>query len=88
MRIDPSHIPVSTYRLQLSRDFTFSQAANLADYLNSLGITDCYVSPFLTAKPGSVHGYDVTNHGTLNPEIGSREDFCFGLCLTARQSLA
>jgi (1->4)-alpha-D-glucan 1-alpha-D-glucosylmutase len=75
VRSDPSHIPVSTYRLQLSGDFTFSQAAELADYLHELGIGDCYVSPFLTAKPGSVHGYDVTNHGTLNPEIGSREDF-------------
>jgi (1->4)-alpha-D-glucan 1-alpha-D-glucosylmutase len=49
--------------------------AELADYLNELGISDCYVSPFLMAKPGSVHGYDVTNHGRLNPEIGSREDF-------------
>ena len=75
MRSDPSHIPTSTYRLQLNRDFTFSQAAELADYLNKLGIGDCYVSPFLMAKPGSFHGYDVTNHSKLNPEVGSRDDF-------------
>jgi (1->4)-alpha-D-glucan 1-alpha-D-glucosylmutase len=27
------------------------------------------------ARPGSTHGYDVTDHSTLNPEIGSDEDF-------------
>ncbi len=72
---EPVHVPVSTYRLQLNRDFTFSQAAKLTEYLAELGIDDCYLSPILMASPGSLHGYDVTNHASLNPEIGSMEDF-------------
>jgi (1->4)-alpha-D-glucan 1-alpha-D-glucosylmutase len=44
-------------------------------YLHDLGITDCYTSPFLMAHPGSMHGYDVTDHTRFNPEIGSEEQF-------------
>jgi (1->4)-alpha-D-glucan 1-alpha-D-glucosylmutase len=32
------------------------------------------VSPFLKARPGSLHGYDVIDHQQLNPEIGTRDD--------------
>ena len=32
------------------------------DYLAELGVTECYASPLLTAKPGSTHGYDVFDH--------------------------
>ncbi len=74
-RIDPSHIPSSTYRLQLNSSFTFENAAEIVDYLDRLGIGDCYLSPVYRASPGSVHGYDVTDHGFLNPEIGTAEDF-------------
>ena len=74
-RHEPAHIPVSTYRLQLNRDFTFSQAGDLVDYLFELGIGDCYLSPIFMAVPGSLHGYDVTSHSRLNPEIGSLDDF-------------
>jgi len=35
--------------------------------------TDCYASPLALARLGSAHGYDVTNHGVLNPEIGNEE---------------
>ena len=73
-RDDPSHIPSSTYRLQLNRQFTFLQAAEVVDYLYSLGIDDCYLSPFLMAAPGSLHGYDVTSPARLNPEIGTRDE--------------
>ena len=71
--VEPAHIPSSTYRLQLNRDFTFEQAAGIVDYLHALGIGDCYLSPFFMAAPGSVHGYDVTNPSRLNPEIGDEE---------------
>ena len=74
-RIAPAHVPVSTYRVQLNHNFTFAQATELAPYLESLGITCLYTSPFLMARPGSLHGYDITRHTELNPEIGSREDF-------------
>jgi len=71
---NPVHLPSSTYRLQLNRHFTFSQAVELVDYLWALGIGDCYLSPFLMAAPGSLHGYDVTNPTRINPEVGTRED--------------
>ena len=38
------------------------------EYLHDLGITDCYASPFLMARPGSLHGYDVTDHTRFSPE--------------------
>lgn len=66
---------MSTYRLQFNRYFTFRDAAKLVPYLHELGITDCYVSPYLKARPGSLHGYDITDYNMLNPEIGSREDY-------------
>jgi (1->4)-alpha-D-glucan 1-alpha-D-glucosylmutase len=70
-----SHIPFATYRLQLNRDFTFSQATAIVPYLSALGISHCYVSPLLKARAGSMHGYDIVDHNSLNPEIGSPEDF-------------
>ena len=74
-RIAPAHVPASTYRLQLNLHFTFSQATEIIDYLDELGVTDLYASPFLMARPGSLHGYDITRHDRLNPEIGTRDEF-------------
>lgn len=68
-------IPGSSYRLQFNREFTFSDAAALVPYLARLGITHVYASPYLTARPGSHHGYDIIDHNALNPEIGSPGDF-------------
>jgi (1->4)-alpha-D-glucan 1-alpha-D-glucosylmutase len=67
--------PIATYRLQFNREFTFQQAAELVHYLASLGISHCYASPYLRARPGSLHGYDIVDHNSLNPEIGSVEDY-------------
>ena len=72
---EPQYVPCSTYRLQLNRLLTFRQAASLLDYLQDLGISDCYTSPFLMARTGSMHGYDVTDPTRLNPEIGDEQDF-------------
>src|SRR5258706_257494 len=55
--------------------FTFQQAKTLVSYLDALGIGQCYASPILAARPGSVHGYDIIDHNSLNPEIGSEADF-------------
>jgi (1->4)-alpha-D-glucan 1-alpha-D-glucosylmutase len=68
-------IPLSTYRLQLSKDFGFDAAAALVPYLNELGITHLYASPFLRARSGSTHGYDIVDHAALNPEFGGDEAF-------------
>ncbi len=68
-------LPESTYRLQFNSRFTFNQARDLIPYLHDLGVTDCYASPYLMARPGSLHGYDISDHSRLNPEIGSEEDY-------------
>ena len=68
-------IPRATYRLQLHRGYTFADATALVPYLAELGISHCYCSPYLKARPGSPHGYDIIDHGAFNPEIGTREDF-------------
>ncbi|MBC7931457.1 MAG: malto-oligosyltrehalose synthase, partial [Rubrivivax sp.] len=70
-----ARIPVSTYRLQFNRDFTFGQARALVEYLSELGITDCYSSPVLKARAGSPHGYDIVDHSQINPELGGEAEF-------------
>jgi (1->4)-alpha-D-glucan 1-alpha-D-glucosylmutase len=65
-----ARIPVSTYRLQFNREFTFAEARALADYFRELGVTDYYSSPVLKARPGSTHGYDIVDHTQVNPEAG------------------
>jgi (1->4)-alpha-D-glucan 1-alpha-D-glucosylmutase len=71
----PEGPPRATYRLQLNKDFTFRDAAALAPYLAELGISHVYASPFLQARPGSTHGYDITNHNRINDEIGGEAEF-------------
>jgi (1->4)-alpha-D-glucan 1-alpha-D-glucosylmutase len=66
-------IPSSTYRLQLHKDFTFDDAAGIADYLRALGVSHVYCSPYLQAAPGSMHGYDVVSHQRVNEELGGAE---------------
>src|SRR5271165_7376797 len=69
---DPSQIsvPRATYRLQFREGFGFAEAAALAPYLARLGISHVYASPYLMARPGSTHGYDIVDHRQLNPELG------------------
>ncbi len=71
----PAAVPLATYRVQLSKQFGFDEAAQLVPYLKSLGISHLYASPFLKARPGSTHGYDITDHNALNPEFGGDEGF-------------
>jgi (1->4)-alpha-D-glucan 1-alpha-D-glucosylmutase len=68
-------IPTCTYRLQFNRWFTFSQAREIVPYLDALGVSDVYASPYFQASPDSLHGYDITDHNKLNPAIGSRADY-------------
>ncbi|GAC1448624.1 MAG: malto-oligosyltrehalose synthase [Isosphaeraceae bacterium] len=60
----------NTYRLQLHRGFRFEDVDSIVDYLQELGISDCYFSPYLAAREGSTHGYDVIDHTRINPEVG------------------
>jgi (1->4)-alpha-D-glucan 1-alpha-D-glucosylmutase len=68
-------LPASTYRLQFHAGFTFRAAGSLVAYLQDLGVSDCYASPYLKARAGSKHGYDISDHQLLNPEIGADEDY-------------
>jgi (1->4)-alpha-D-glucan 1-alpha-D-glucosylmutase len=71
----PRRVPVSSYRLQLNPGFTLFDAAALVPYLAALGITECYASPVLAARPSSLHGYDICDHDRLNPELGGEAGF-------------
>jgi (1->4)-alpha-D-glucan 1-alpha-D-glucosylmutase len=67
--------PRATYRLQLHAGFRFSDATALIPYLADLGVSHVYSSPYLKARAGSTHGYDIVDHNQLNPEIGTPEDY-------------
>jgi (1->4)-alpha-D-glucan 1-alpha-D-glucosylmutase len=70
-----SAIPIATYRVQLTANFNFDAAAAIVPYLKALGITHLYASPFMKARKGSTHGYDIVDHTKLNPELGGEEGF-------------
>ncbi len=67
--------PIATYRLQFNAQFTFSDARRIVAYLHDLGISDVYSSPLLRPRKGSMHGYDIVDANTLNPELGTDADF-------------
>ena len=71
----PPAIPLATYRLQLNAAFTFDDATAVVPYLKSLGITHVYASPFMKARKGSTHGYDIIDHNLINPELGGEDGF-------------
>jgi (1->4)-alpha-D-glucan 1-alpha-D-glucosylmutase len=71
----PPAIPLATYRLQLTADFNFDAAVAVVPYLKALGISHVYASPFMKARKGSAHGYDVVDHTKFNPELGGEEGF-------------
>jgi (1->4)-alpha-D-glucan 1-alpha-D-glucosylmutase len=72
---DNKPIPRATYRLQLNKDFGFDQAAALAPYLANLGVSHVYCSPYLKARPGSTHGYDIVSHTEFNPGTRTADAF-------------
>src|ERR1700709_2528963 len=71
----PPAIPIATYRLQLTAKFDFDAAASIVPYLKALGITHLYASPFMKARKGSTHGYDIVDHTIINPELGGDAGF-------------
>lgn len=68
--MSPTDLPRSTYRLQVSAEFTLEQTAALADYVRLLGADWLYLSPLLQATRDSSHGYDVTDHGRVDEQRG------------------
>lgn len=66
---------VATYRVQLNREFRFADARAIVPFLRKVGVTHLYCSPILQARPGSSHGYDVTDPTRLNEELGGDAEF-------------
>ena len=65
----------ATYRLQLHGGFGFRDARAVVDYLDALGVSHAYASPYLKAEAGSTHGYNLIDPRSLNPELGSERDY-------------
>ncbi|HEV7806156.1 MAG TPA: malto-oligosyltrehalose synthase [Solirubrobacteraceae bacterium] len=60
----------ATYRLQLGPGLRFDDVRELVPYLRDLGISHLYLSPSLTARSGSTHGYDVVDPTTVSEALG------------------
>lgn len=73
--MSPASAPRATYRLQFNAGFTFDDAAKIAPYLSSLGVSHVYASPIQKARAGSLHGYDIVDHSQINPELGGEDGF-------------
>ena len=67
--------PRATYRLQFGPAFGFGEAAGLAPYLAALGVSHVYLAPVFAARPGSTHGYDVTDPARAQPRARRRGRF-------------
>jgi (1->4)-alpha-D-glucan 1-alpha-D-glucosylmutase len=69
-------VPRATMRLQFHSGFKFADATALVGYFAALGISHLYASPIMTARPGSMHGYDTIDPTRVNPELGGEDEFC------------
>ncbi len=70
-----ARVPVATYRLQFNGNFRFTDAREIIPYLHELGISDLYASPYFKSRRGSLHGYDIIDPNSLNPEVGSEKEY-------------
>ncbi len=82
--LETALVPLSTYRVQFHAGCRFDDVTAAVPYLAALGIGCLYSSPYLKARPGSTHGYDIVDHAELNPEVGSDEDH-ERMCLALRR---
>ena len=60
----------ATYRLQLGPGMRFDDVRALVPYLRDLGVSHLYLSPSLTARSGSTHGYDVVDPTRVSESLG------------------
>ena len=75
LSVPQPRIPVATYRVQFNRHCTFTDVKGIIPYLHELGISDIYASPYFKAAKGSLHGYDNVDPNSLNPEVGTEEEY-------------
>jgi (1->4)-alpha-D-glucan 1-alpha-D-glucosylmutase len=76
-------VPSATYRLQVGEAFTLHDATGIVPYLARLGVSDLYLSPIFEARPGSTHGYDITDPTRIRESLGG-EDALRALAREAR----
>jgi (1->4)-alpha-D-glucan 1-alpha-D-glucosylmutase len=62
--------PRATYRVQMREEFDFAAAAEIVPYLERLGVSHLYCSPYMQAAPHSTHGYDVVDPTKVSNELG------------------
>jgi len=62
--------PLATYRLQMHAGFGFDAAAAIADYLQELGVSHVYSSPYLQAGKGVRTATTSLNHSRVSDELG------------------
>jgi (1->4)-alpha-D-glucan 1-alpha-D-glucosylmutase len=69
--------PVTTYRIQLRDGLTLHGVIDdgWLDHACDLGASHLYLSPVLTAAPGSSHGYDVVDTRRVDPALGGDAAF-------------
>jgi hypothetical protein len=73
---DAPAIPIATYRVPTDAELRLRRRRQaIVPYLNALGITHFYASPFMKARKGSTHGYDIVDHTRINPELGGDAGF-------------
>ena len=66
--------PLATYRLQFAKDrLTFRDAAAIVPYLDELGISHVYASPYLKTRSGSTQRLCHSGLWTIESGIGRRE---------------
>ncbi len=63
-------MPRATYRVQMREEFDFDAAAATVPYLERLGISHLYCSPYMQAAPHSTHGYDIVDPTRISTELG------------------
>jgi (1->4)-alpha-D-glucan 1-alpha-D-glucosylmutase len=65
---------VATYRIQLTPEgMDLHRVRALVPYLRDLGISHVYLSPVLTARTGSTHGYDQVDPTTVSSSLGGED---------------
>ena len=60
----------ATQRLQFHAGFTLDDARAQVPYFARMGISHLYASPLLTAREGSMHGYDVVDPTHVSTALG------------------
>ena len=79
--------PASTYRLQVRHSFDLYAAADVCDYLATLGVDATYLSPLLPSARGSDHGYDVIAFDTIDPQRGGMDGWTHLLAAARSRNL-